>query len=177
MTVSSRPVLPSPLFRRVGVHHFTFEACSGFTRVTARRIAQSPKATFVTRLQHARLPEHVARQLPDLLSIIWMEPSSTGISRLRGALNNAGSKEGTQCRQIDPKTRLTAVLNGLGGESFLADISPACGKTESSNEAFPRSPQGNTTLSGWDYLVNDGVVNRMTWSMASCFLSTSSLVT
>ena len=34
---------PSPLFRRVGVHDFTFEACSGFTRVTACRIAQPPK--------------------------------------------------------------------------------------------------------------------------------------
>src|SRR3954462_10719065 len=34
---------PSPLFRRVGVHHFTFEACSGFTRVAACRIAQPPK--------------------------------------------------------------------------------------------------------------------------------------
>jgi hypothetical protein len=33
---------PSPLLRRVGVHDFTFEACSGFTRVTACRIAQPP---------------------------------------------------------------------------------------------------------------------------------------
>jgi hypothetical protein len=90
LTVSSRPMLPSPLFRRVGVHHFTFEACSGFTRVTARRMARSPKATLVTRLQCAQLPVHTARQLPDLPSIIWVEPSSTGISRHRGALNNAG---------------------------------------------------------------------------------------
>src|SRR3954464_6477630 len=34
---------PSPVFRRVGVHHFTFEACSGFTRVAACGIAQPPK--------------------------------------------------------------------------------------------------------------------------------------
>jgi len=34
--------------------HVTFEACSGFTHVTARRIAQSAKATFVTRLQPFR---------------------------------------------------------------------------------------------------------------------------
>jgi hypothetical protein len=40
----------SPLFRRVGVHDFTFEACSGFTHVTANRIAQPPMAAFVTRL-------------------------------------------------------------------------------------------------------------------------------
>ena len=59
------PLRPSPLFRRVGVHDFTFEACSGFTRVTARRIAQPPKAAFVTRLRPARLPDQTARQLPE----------------------------------------------------------------------------------------------------------------
>jgi hypothetical protein len=37
--VSSLPVLPSPFLRRVGVHIFTFEACSRFTRVTACKIA------------------------------------------------------------------------------------------------------------------------------------------
>src|SRR3974390_3307351 len=42
---------PSPNGRRVGLRIVTFEACSGFTRVTARRIAQPPKATFVTRLR------------------------------------------------------------------------------------------------------------------------------
>ena len=42
----------------------TFEACSGFTHVTARRIAQPPKATFVTRLQPYRLPGRAARQSP-----------------------------------------------------------------------------------------------------------------
>src|SRR5260370_12378188 len=36
------PLGPSPLFRRVGVHDFTFEACSGFTHVTACQIAQPP---------------------------------------------------------------------------------------------------------------------------------------
>jgi hypothetical protein len=53
-------------------------------------MAQSPQATLVTRLQYAQLPEHIARQLPDLPSIIWVEPSSTGISRPRGALNFPG---------------------------------------------------------------------------------------
>jgi hypothetical protein len=59
-----RPLGPSPFLRRVGVHHFTFEACSGFTRVTAYRIAQPPKAAFVTRLRSRRLPIQTARQLP-----------------------------------------------------------------------------------------------------------------
>ena len=37
-----RFVLPSPFFGRVGVHDFLFEACSGFTHVTARRFARPP---------------------------------------------------------------------------------------------------------------------------------------
>jgi hypothetical protein len=38
-----------------------YKACSGFTRVTARRIAQPPKAAFVTGLRRSRLPGHAAR--------------------------------------------------------------------------------------------------------------------
>ncbi len=59
------PLGPSPYLRRVGVHDFTFEACSGFTLITACRIAQPPMATFVTRLRLNRLPAQAARQLPD----------------------------------------------------------------------------------------------------------------
>src|SRR5262245_31927200 len=36
------PLGPSPNSSRVGIHKFPFEACSGFTRVTARWIAQPP---------------------------------------------------------------------------------------------------------------------------------------
>ena len=60
------PARPSPLLRRVSICDFTFEACSGFSHVTARWIAQPPKAAFVTRLQPARLPGQAARQLTDL---------------------------------------------------------------------------------------------------------------
>ena len=35
MLVTSLPTRPSPSHRRVGVHDYTFEACSSFTRVTA----------------------------------------------------------------------------------------------------------------------------------------------
>jgi hypothetical protein len=59
---------------------------TGFTRVTARRIAQLPKATFVTRLQPARLPARGARQLPDQSTTLRAESSSTSDARLRGAL-------------------------------------------------------------------------------------------
>src|SRR5208282_1067819 len=42
LSIASPSARPSPLFRRVGIHIFTFEACSGFTHVTARWIAQPP---------------------------------------------------------------------------------------------------------------------------------------
>src|SRR6266851_368931 len=86
VSIASPLVQPSPNGRRVGIRIVTFEACLGFTRVTARRIAQPPKVTFVTRLQSHQLPSETARQLPDLSTIIRVEPSSTDDSRLQGAL-------------------------------------------------------------------------------------------
>ena len=84
--MTSPLVMLSPNGRRVSIRIVTFEACSGFTRVTAHRIAQPPKVTFVTRLQPSRLPSQAARQLPDLSTIIRVDSSSTGDSRPRGAL-------------------------------------------------------------------------------------------
>src|SRR6476660_10547070 len=78
-------MLPSPFDRRVGIRIVTFEAYSGFTHVTARQIAQPPKAAFVTRLQPCRLPGRTARQLPDQSTTLWAESSSASNPRLRGA--------------------------------------------------------------------------------------------
>ncbi len=78
---------PSPTDRRVGIHNFTFEACSDFTRVTARWVARPPDAAFVTRLRDGQLPDRPARQLPDQPTTLWVVPSSTGDPRLRGALS------------------------------------------------------------------------------------------
>src|SRR5262249_54564418 len=89
VSIAATLMQPSPNGRRVGIRIVTFEACSGFTRVTARRIAQPPKVTFVTRLQSHQLPSKTARQLPDLSTIIRVEPSSSGDSRLQGALPTA----------------------------------------------------------------------------------------
>ena len=44
LSVSSPFARPSPVNRRVGIHNFTFEACSGFTRVTAYKVAARPTA-------------------------------------------------------------------------------------------------------------------------------------
>ena len=68
--MTSQPVLPAPSLWRVGIRIKTFEACSGFTRVAARKIAQLPKATFVTRLRSNQLPGQTARQLPDPSTLI-----------------------------------------------------------------------------------------------------------
>src|SRR5712671_2996105 len=84
--IASPLIQPSPNGRRVGIRIVTFEACSGFTHVTARRIAQPPKAAFVARLRPVRLPDQAARQLPDQSTTIRVESSSTDDSRLRGAL-------------------------------------------------------------------------------------------
>jgi hypothetical protein len=56
-------------------------------------IAQSPKATFVTRLQPFRLPGRAAPQLPDQSTTLWVESSSTDDSRLRGARPAADNRD------------------------------------------------------------------------------------
>jgi hypothetical protein len=85
LSIASPSARPSPFLRRVGIRDFTFEACSGFTRVTARRVARPPKAAFVTRLRSGQLPNRTARQLPDLSTPIWVDSSSTGHPCLCGA--------------------------------------------------------------------------------------------
>jgi hypothetical protein len=67
--------------------HCHFRGLLRLTHVTARRIAQPPKAAFVTRLQPCRLPDRAARQLPDQSTTLWVESSSTSDPRLRGALS------------------------------------------------------------------------------------------
>ena len=47
---------PSPYIGRVGIHNFTFEACSRFTLVTARRFAARPWRTSVPRASAGRSP-------------------------------------------------------------------------------------------------------------------------
>jgi hypothetical protein len=95
-SIASLSVRPSPFRWRVGIRIFTFEACSGFTRVTARWIAQPPKATFVTRLRPGQLPNRAARQLPDPSTTIWVESSSTGDTRLSGHTAKSGSNQATR---------------------------------------------------------------------------------
>ena len=78
---------------RVGIRNCTFEACSGFTRVMAHRIARPPKAAFVTRLRHRQFSGDAARQLPVLSTSLRGEPSSTGHACPRGTPGCARSNE------------------------------------------------------------------------------------
>ena len=55
------PCQPSPNYRRVGLRIISFEACSAFTRVTARMVAESPLATrLIGVLQSMSLPSSTA---------------------------------------------------------------------------------------------------------------------
>ena len=67
---------PSPALRRAGIRIKSFEACSEFTRVTARQVARPPKAAFVTGLRSGQLPGQTACQLPELTNY---SPGETSI--------------------------------------------------------------------------------------------------
>jgi hypothetical protein len=47
--------------------------------------ARLPKAALVARLRSSQSPGQTARQLPDSSTLIWVEPSSTGETRLHVA--------------------------------------------------------------------------------------------
>ncbi len=125
VSIASPLTRPSPNGRRVGIRIVTFEACSGFTLVTARRIAQPPEAAFVTRLQPFRLPGRAARQLPDQSTTLWVESSSTGDPRLRGALPTSDIPLRTST--VQPARRWA---NNIGGVELLLRHALNCVDTE-----------------------------------------------
>jgi hypothetical protein len=80
---------PSLLCREVGVHHRTFGACSGFTRVTARGFAREPFAPFFSEASPRRitpLRRSVAMELNRQLLQRNFHPLDT--SAFRGALQS-----------------------------------------------------------------------------------------
>ena len=66
-----------------------------------------PTAAFVTRLRPGRLPDQAARQLPDQPTILWVEPPSTGVTRLRGALQSKKVFPAGELNFSAPRARLT----------------------------------------------------------------------
>src|SRR5215470_9732960 len=117
MSITSPSARPSPIAGRVGIRDFTFEACSGFTQVTARPVAQPPKAAFVTRLRSGQLPSQTARQLPDLSTIIWVDSSSIGYPCLSGHTSYPGytGRSTNEVAKGIPATFKVAVNNNASG--------------------------------------------------------------
>src|SRR6266403_2260501 len=74
------------LLHRSGLSpHTPCQSPGALTRITARWIARPPRATFVTRLRSVRLLVQIARQLPDQSTTLWVDSTSTGNTRRRGA--------------------------------------------------------------------------------------------
>ena len=135
--MTSQPVLPSPSLWRVGIRISTFEACSGFTHVAARRIAQLPKATFVTRLRSSQSPGQTARQLPDPSTLIRVESSSTRETRLQGAHREANRR--TKPGWDDDRQDVAAMRLSHGG---CKNIRPQCGRRRAWSQCGSRQRDG-----------------------------------
>ena len=83
---------PSPIFGRVGFRVARFEACSAFTRVAARVLAEPPKAALCHRSASADVVTSIVRsdcyrlerQLPGGIRTRW------GMAPCHGAPNNPG---------------------------------------------------------------------------------------
>jgi hypothetical protein len=83
---SSLSVQPSPVNRRVGIHNFTFEACSSFTRVTACKVACPPKGGLLSRgFDPASCPTALLGSYHVSPTTTCVDPPSTGDLRRWGA--------------------------------------------------------------------------------------------
>ena len=90
LSVTSRSVRPSPFLRRVGVHDFTFEVCSGFTHVTACRVAQPPRGGLCHKAPARPVTGPSRLSATRLTTTIWVGLAPTSDERRWGALRNAG---------------------------------------------------------------------------------------
>jgi len=86
LSVSSPFARPSPVNGRVGIHDFTFEACSGFTRITACKVASPPNGGLLSRGSGpASYPSKPLGSYPVLPTTTRVDPPSTDDLRRRGA--------------------------------------------------------------------------------------------
>src|SRR6266576_1785331 len=72
----SLSVLPSPVNGRVGIHDFTFGACSSFTRVAACQIACPPIADFCPEAPTQPVTRP-SRSVATMLIDVYMDGSSS----------------------------------------------------------------------------------------------------
>ena len=85
-----RSTRPSPNLRRVGVHIFTFEACSGFTRVRPARSLNRPRRPLSQGFGPAGYPTRPPVSYQIKPTTVWVDLSSTGVTRRRGARRYPG---------------------------------------------------------------------------------------
>src|SRR5712671_1688251 len=98
VSVSSLSARPSPVNRRVGVHDFTFEACSSFTRVTACKIARPPEGGLLSQgFDPISYPTEPLGSYHFLPTSTWVDPPSTG--DLRVAETSASRAESAHADQ------------------------------------------------------------------------------
>ena len=76
LSISSLSVLPSPVNRRVGIHDFTFGACSSFTRVAACQIACPPIADVCPEAPTQPVTRP-SRSVATMLIDVYMDGSSS----------------------------------------------------------------------------------------------------
>ena len=75
LSISSLSVLPSPVNGRVGIHNFTFGACSSFTRVAACQIACPPIADVCPEASTQSVTRP-SRSVATMLIDVYMDGSS-----------------------------------------------------------------------------------------------------
>jgi hypothetical protein len=75
LSISSLSVLPSPVNGRVGIHDFTFEACSSFTHVAAYQIAARLKADICPEAPTQSVTRP-SRSVATMLIDVYMDGSS-----------------------------------------------------------------------------------------------------
>jgi hypothetical protein len=128
-------VLPSPFSGQVGVHDFNFEACSGFTHVTARRFAppphsraRSPKVRFIAGLRYGQLPNRTACQLPGQPTIARVGLAPTRWSRPFGT------------HQRPRRKRMPSSVISQSGNSTLRTLRALCGLCVETRTPTRRGP-------------------------------------
>jgi hypothetical protein len=84
------PLGPSPFLRRVGIHDFTFEACSGFTTLRPAGLLNRPRRPSSRGFDPPSYPNEPLVSYQVLQTTSWVDASSTGEPRRWGALRNSG---------------------------------------------------------------------------------------
>ena len=128
---------PSPNLRRVGVHIFTFEACSGFTRVRPARSLNRPRRPLSQGFGPAGYPTRPPVSYQIKPTTLWVDPSSTGVTRRRGARRYPGSSIAVLMASSN-----SAALEPSMRPPTWADNTPSCRSVVTSFAFVSQVPAG-----------------------------------